>query len=51
MYDEYFYAASNVYWRGGWYHDNRGRTELDWLAKRYPAVAPATTTIDPRSSV
>jgi glycosyltransferase involved in cell wall biosynthesis len=51
MYDEYFYAASNVYWRGGWYHDNPGRTELNWLAKRYPAVAPATTTIDPRSSV
>jgi glycosyltransferase involved in cell wall biosynthesis len=39
MYDEYFYAASNVYWRGGWYEENPGRADLHWLRKRYPGTA------------
>jgi glycosyltransferase involved in cell wall biosynthesis len=40
MYDEYFYSASNVFWRGGWYEENPGRTDLDWLTKHYPAGNP-----------
>jgi glycosyltransferase involved in cell wall biosynthesis len=36
MYEEYFRAVSDVYWRGGWYQDNPGRTDLDWLARAYP---------------
>jgi glycosyltransferase involved in cell wall biosynthesis len=40
MYDEYFRAVGDVYWRGGWYQENHGRAELDWLVKRHPDVAP-----------
>ncbi len=41
MYDEYFCSVNNVFWRGGWYQENPGRRDLDWLAKHYPPVAPA----------
>ena len=41
MYDEYFYAASNVFWRGGWYQENPGRTDLHWLAKHHPELRDA----------
>jgi len=37
MFDEYFCAASNLYWRDGWYEENPVRRELDWLTRRHPA--------------
>jgi glycosyltransferase involved in cell wall biosynthesis len=40
LYDEYFRSVSDVYWRGGWYEENPGRSNLDWLMKRYPGVTP-----------
>jgi glycosyltransferase involved in cell wall biosynthesis len=36
MYDEYFYSVRNMVDGDGWYADNPGRTELDWLKKRWP---------------
>ncbi|HXP06519.1 MAG TPA: hypothetical protein VN808_20560 [Stellaceae bacterium] len=36
MYDKYFYSIRNMVDRDGWYADNPGRTELDWLRKRWP---------------
>jgi glycosyltransferase involved in cell wall biosynthesis len=33
MYDEYFFSVKNIFSGAGWYQDNPGRTELDWLSK------------------
>ena len=45
MYDEYFYSASNVFWRGGWYQENSWRADLNWLTKYYPGNAPPASAI------
>ena len=37
MYDEYFYSVRNHYnGSGGWYAENPGRTDLNWLSKQWP---------------
>lgn len=37
MYEEYFGRISRLF-NGGWYSENDGRTELDWLKRYYPTV-------------
>ena len=37
MYEEYFGRISRLFNRG-WYSENDGRTELDWLKRYYPTV-------------
>jgi hypothetical protein len=37
MYEEYFYGISNIYGKKGWYEENEGRTELDWLKRDFPS--------------
>gem|GEM_PF-7023806 len=37
MYEEYFGRISRLF-NGGWYSENDGRTELDWLKRYYPSV-------------
>ena len=39
MYDEYFYDVKNIFTGKGWYQENPGRTQLDWLAKRGPSAS------------
>lgn len=36
MYEEYFQSLINIFDKNGWYEPNEARTNLDWLAKRYP---------------
>lgn len=43
MYDEYFYSVNNVFWGGGWYQENPGRSDLNWLTKHYPGTAIAAS--------
>jgi glycosyltransferase involved in cell wall biosynthesis len=40
MYEEYFASLSKVYNGGGFYENNPGRTELDWLVRYYPVAKP-----------
>jgi glycosyltransferase involved in cell wall biosynthesis len=37
MYEEYFDMVSKVYTGRGFYEVNPGRTQLDWLSRRYPS--------------
>jgi glycosyltransferase involved in cell wall biosynthesis len=36
MYEEYFWAVKNIYEGNGWYEDNSGRKNLNWIRKYYP---------------
>ena len=36
MYEEYFYSIVNIHGGKGWYETNPGRTQLDWLTRKYP---------------
>ena len=37
MFEEFFTSISNIYGgKKGWYEPNPGRTELDWLTRKYP---------------
>ena len=36
MFEEYFASILNIYGKKGWYEPNPGRTELDWLTRKYP---------------
>lgn len=36
MYDEYFRAVKAIYDGDGFYQDNPGRSELDWLTRHWP---------------
>ncbi len=36
MYEEYFWAVSQIHGGEGWYQPNPGRRELDWLRQRHP---------------
>lgn len=40
MFEEFFTSISNIYGgKKGWYEPNPGRTELDWLTRKYPTHA------------
>jgi glycosyltransferase involved in cell wall biosynthesis len=36
MYDEYFDSLHRIKNKGGWYHQNPEREELDWMTRKYP---------------
>lgn len=36
MYEEYFNSLHRLKNKGGWYHENPERTELDWMKLSYP---------------
>lgn len=38
MYEEFFYSISKLYdGSGGWYEPNPGRSDLDWLTRKFPS--------------
>lgn len=38
MYEEFFQQVLNLKWKPGFYQDNPGRTQLDWLKKAVPVA-------------
>lgn len=45
MYDEYFTSVMNIFAGNGWYHENAGRSNLNWLNK-YPPDNMWPSTMD-----
>ena len=41
MYDEYFFSVRSIFGGKGWYQENADRTELNWLKKYWPGMAPS----------